>query len=370
MPIFKKPEIRERVIDGEITMLSLDTNIFSKSQNNLESGIISYLSQFADSEIDLALSDIVVAELKSHIKSSAISARKFLRQSIKEIQKAKFRNVAPHSDYILGIINSEEPDELAERRVSSFLKSTKAKIVTSDKFLSVNNLVLSYFKSTPPFEGAERKKNEFPDAMALYSLESYAEEVQKMILVVSKDKGWKKYCENSKWLVHEDNLGSAMGYFQNLQSVVELAISKRREDFRSSLDAELKEHVESMFVDAQVENTKYTVVCEERDVYYRGLEYDWKPMLSVIEHNEEKKRYVFSVYVSVEVFVSAVLDLYLTGENKDFYVDSVTVSKNFSQFGDITIEASGDLNGNLSIDSIYVNSVDEKFNFGDITPES
>ena len=370
MPILEKPEIREKIIDGEITILSLDTNIFSKSQNNLESGIISYLSQFADSEVDLALSDIVVAELKSHIKSSAISARKFLRQSIKEIQRAKFQNIMPHRDYILGIINSEDPDELAERRVSSFLRSTGAKVITSDKFLSVNGLVLSYFESAPPFERNEKKKNEFPDAMALYSLESYAQEIQKMILVVSKDKGWKKYCGNSKWLVHEDNLGVAMGYFQSLQSVAEMALYKRKEDFRDSLDSELSEHLESMFVDARVESSKYTILCEDCYVYYNGFNYDWEPALTLIRHDEEEKKYAFNVYISVEVSVSATLDFFLAGDKEDFYVDSIDVSNNFSQFGSVTIEASGNLNGSLSIDSVYVNEVDEKFNFGDITPES
>ena len=370
MPILERSEIREKVKSGQITILSLDSSVFSKSQNNLESGIISYLSQFADSEIDLALSDVVVAELRSHIKSSATSARKLLRQSIKEIQRANFSNKESHRDSLLNIINSEEPDELADRRVSNFLRNTKAKVITSDTFLPVDNLIFSYFQSAPPFERNERKKNEFPDAIALYSLESYAKEKQKMILVVSEDKGWKEYCRDSKWLVYEDNLGVAMGYFQSLQDIVEMAIMERREDFRSSLDVELSEHVKSMFVDAQVENLKYTVICEECDVCYNGLSYNWKPMLAVIDHNEEEKKYVFSVYVSVEVSVSAVLELYLTGESRDFCVDSISVNRDFSQFGDVMIVASGDLNGDLSIDSIHVNEVDEKFNFGYITPEN
>ena len=369
MPILERPEIKEKVKNGEITILSLDTNVFSKSQNNLETGIISYLSQFADSEIDLTLSDVIVAEIKAHIRSSATSARKVLRQSIKEIQKAKYKNQESHRDSILNIINSEDPDNLAERRVSNFLENTKTKIIPSDKFLPVNSLIFSYFQSTPPFENSEKKKHEFPDAIALYSLESYAQKIQKMILVVSGDKGWKKYCCDSDWLVYEDNLGIAMGYFQSLQSVVEKAIIERKEDFRSNLDSELSEHLESMFVDAQVENSKYTVICEDCDVHYNGFNYDWEPMLAVIEHNEEEKKYVFNVYVSVEVSVSAVLDLYFTNDNIDFYVGSVSVDKDFSQFGDATIEASGDLNGSLSVDSIYVNEIDEKFNFGDIDPE-
>lgn len=369
MPILEKSKIKEKVKSGEITILSLDTNVFSRSRNNLESGIISYLSQFADSEVDLVLSDVVVAELRTHIKSSAISARKFLKQSIKEIQKAKFNNEESHRNTILDILKSEEPKDLAERRVSNFLASAEARVIRSNEFLPVDELLLSYFEFMPPFENNEKKKHEFPDAMALGSLESYAQEMQKMILVVSNDKGWKKYCGNSKWLVHEDNLGVAMGYFQSLQSVAEMALYKRKEDFRDSLDSELSEHLESMFVDARVESSKYTILCEDCYVYYKGFNYDWEPALTLIKHNEEEKKYAFNVYISVEVSVSATLDFYLTGDKRDFYVNSIDVNDDFSQFGSVTIEASGNLNGNLSIDSIYVNEVDEKFNFGDITPE-
>lgn len=370
MPIFKKPEIKEKVKSGEIAILSLDTNVFSRSQNNLESGIISYLTQFADSEIDLALSDIVVAELKSHIKSTAISARKYLKQSIKEIQKAKFNNEKLYRDSILDIIDSEEPDNLAERRISNFLKSTKAKIVTSDKFLPVNNLIVSYFESIPPFEKGEKKKYEFLDAVALYSLESYAQEIQKMILVVSNDKGWKKYCSESEWLICEDNLGIAMGYFQGVQGVAEVAILKHKEDFRESINAKLSEYVRSMYVYAYVESSKYNVTCESSYIHYYEFNYDWTPAFTLIEHNEEEEKYVFNLYISVEVSVSATLGFYLTGDNKDFYAGSAEVDEHFSQSGDVTIVVLGNLNGSLSIESIYVDSVDEDFHFGDITPES
>ena len=370
MPILEKSKIKEKVKHGEITILSLDTNVFSRSQNNLESGIIGYLSQFADSEVDVVLSDVVVAELRSHIRSTATSAHRLLKQSIKEIQKAKFSNEESHRDNILDILKSEEPNDLAERRVSNFLASTKAKVVRADEFLPVDGLLLSYFQFTPPFENNEKRKHEFPDAMALGSLESFAQKVQKMILVVSNDKGWKKYCQNSKWLVYEDNLGVAMGYFQSLQSFAESALYERKEDFKESLDNELSEHVESMFVDARVESSKYTVLCEDCYVYYCGFNYDWEPALTLIKHDEEEKKYAFNVYISVEVSVSATLDFFLAGDKEDFYVNSIDVSNNFSQFGSVTIEASGNLNGSLSIDSVYVNEVDEKFNFGDITPES
>lgn len=69
MPEPSKPEILRKVDDGEIAFISIDTTVFSKSENNLERGLLTHLAQFRYSEVDFILSEIVVRELTSH-KSS------------------------------------------------------------------------------------------------------------------------------------------------------------------------------------------------------------------------------------------------------------------------------------------------------------
>lgn len=368
MPILEKSEIRKKAKSGEVTILSLDTTVFSESHNDLETGIISHLSQFADSKVDLVLSDVVVAELEAHIKSSANSAHKLLKKSIKEIQKAKFINQKSHCDNIFDIINSEEPENIAKRRVSNFIKNTKAKIIKSDIFLSVNNLISSYFEFSPPFENNEKRKHEFPDAIALYSLEAYAQRQKKMILVVSKDKGWKRYCYKSEFLIYEDNLGIAMRYFQDLQNVIEAKIRKYREDFRLDIEREILRHIERMFIEPYVLNSKYTVGCDDWDINYHRFAYSLDPMFVLIYQNEKDQEYAFNVYVNVEVSVSATLDFYLTIGKTDYYVDSIDVNKEFSQSGNLTITVSGCIDSLPCIDSIFVNYLNEEFYFGDIRP--
>lgn len=369
MPILSKIKIKEKVNRGELTLLSLDTNVFRRSQNNLESGIISYLSQFAESEVDIVLSDVVVEELKFHIKSSAISATEYLKKSVKEIQKAKFSNEESHLDAIHSILKSETPTSISERRVSRFLKNVNAKIIKSDEFLPAGNLLLSYFEATPPFENNEKKKNEFPDAMALHSLESYANGIQKMILAVSKDRGWKRYCERSAWLIYEDNLGTAMGYFQSLQSVAEKAILKHKDDLVENIDDELKEYVESMYIDPSVVSSEYYVGCEDVDIRYNGFRYKPDPDFTLIEHNEEKQYYVFNIYIFVDISISAILNFWISYDNVNIDIGNAEVIDDFLQLGDITITVSGNLNTDITIESIDINYVDEDFFFGDIKPE-
>ena len=66
-----------------------------------------------------------------------------------------------------------------------------------------------YFAGKPPF-GTDKKKFEFPDALALNALERAAEVRGIGILVVSKDKDWRNFCDNSSHLYIVENIESAL----------------------------------------------------------------------------------------------------------------------------------------------------------------
>ena len=63
-----------------------------------------------------------------------------------------------------------------------------------------------YFEQMPPFRGGRDKKHEFPDCMALLSLEDYANRAGIQIVVVSKDIGWKQFDEKSEYLYCMDSI--------------------------------------------------------------------------------------------------------------------------------------------------------------------
>lgn len=71
-----------------------------------------------------------------------------------------------------------------------------------------------YFEAKAPFEQEGKNKSEFPDAIALLSLEKWSKENKKKILVISKDSGWARFCEESEWMDIEPDLGAALGSFQ------------------------------------------------------------------------------------------------------------------------------------------------------------
>ena len=74
-------------------------------------------------------------------------------------------------------------------------------------------LLRLYFSSSPPF-GVGKKKSEFPDAIALLSLERWAKSNGKHILAVSGDKDWAAFAEKSEFIDIIAELGPAMALLQ------------------------------------------------------------------------------------------------------------------------------------------------------------
>lgn len=69
-----------------------------------------------------------------------------------------------------------------------------------------------YFAQEAPFE--ESKKHEFPDAIALITLEDWAKTNGKKLLAITRDKGWISFCEKSEWIDAEPDVSSALQRFQ------------------------------------------------------------------------------------------------------------------------------------------------------------
>jgi hypothetical protein len=94
----------------------------------------------------------------------------------------------------------ENPDirKLAKSRIENFLFEIGASIIQADA-VSAKQLLSAYFSPSPPF-GRKAKKNEFPDAIALFSLEAWAKERGKRVVAVSGDGDWAAFAQRSDWI--------------------------------------------------------------------------------------------------------------------------------------------------------------------------
>ena len=207
-------ELKNLVRAGEFGAITLDTSIFDAQGLRLESGLLKQLEQFQDSSTRLILSEIVKEETLSHLMEKARDAQKEIEKSLKQAReqwRVEDQNIAQIKEIVFG---GREAQEVVFERFNQFAEFTSLEIVEAQNHVLVGDLIQKYFKARPPFSETGKKKNEFPDAIALMSLETWANKNQTKIIVVTSDNDWKSFCKGSERLIAIDDFAGALGLFQ------------------------------------------------------------------------------------------------------------------------------------------------------------
>jgi hypothetical protein len=213
MPVTSQDELMQAVVGGEIGAISIDTSVFESYKFGFEVGVLAQLSQFARSDIQHLLVDMVRHEIQSHMTAQGKEDKAKVKNAMKPLLNS-WGIAIEARDATLNTLFGEG-DEVArtDQRLKSFVESSAAVVVESGDFVDLERVIDMYFKSSPPFGAKESKKREFPDALALLSLEGWAKDNQTMVLVVAKDPDWRKFCESSELLFYADDLPTALSAF-------------------------------------------------------------------------------------------------------------------------------------------------------------
>jgi hypothetical protein len=175
--------------------LVIDTCIFFDNGFGLESGLLTELFQLSSKNIQVLLPDIVHKELIKHLtgKISKISndIQKALKGSGYHIDS--IRCEAQQIENRLAELN---PEHTANSRITKFIENTDAVILDSNSLIELKDLVNAYFYESAPFLASSKKKHEFPDAIALLSIEAWSKKHNKKVLAVSRDHDWQSFCAN------------------------------------------------------------------------------------------------------------------------------------------------------------------------------
>jgi hypothetical protein len=159
----------------------------------------------------------------------------------------------------------------------------------------------AYFEERPPF-GSGGKKNEFPDALALNALELEAVDKNISILVVSKDKDWRSFCESSVRLYYLSELETALDLIAsapvNIRQLI-LEWLAERGDGKHDVMVHLSNITEriAFFVDAHVSTGQVEVFQWDAEL----IEVRWPPdqKITIINVELSDDRQSGSVTVSV-----------------------------------------------------------------------
>lgn len=215
MPRISQEEFTNKAQEGEFHLFTVDTNVFIQNKFKLHG---KKLSDIIDSYYDSSfiIPKIVYDETMKHYKEFMTNNMRDAKQILKRLDFFKC------AEECIDFFENLDVEKYCERTFDEYLLNPEDVIIDND--VDINMIADSYFNSNPPFScstaqsknikdtGEEKaastkkthkqkdKKNEFPDAIALQSLERFAISRVKNIAIVSNDNDWKEYCKNSEHL--------------------------------------------------------------------------------------------------------------------------------------------------------------------------
>lgn len=204
--------------------ITIDTQVVYSNDLELDTGLVGQLDQFKGGLVQFLLSEIIVREIHKPLTEKAKATHDALNKAIRA-GRSNGQLSDPLCTELEAIRDGMiKPSEHAKNQLSNFAASTGAEVVAADT-VDVKPLLDRYFRNDAPF-ASKGKKNEFPDAIALLTLERWAIENQKRILAVSNDGDWKSFAVQSDHIDVVEDLGKALEILNDLaEETVPLAKS-------------------------------------------------------------------------------------------------------------------------------------------------
>jgi hypothetical protein len=316
-------KLKYLVRDGLFGAITLDTSIFEAQGLKLESGLLKRLEQFRDSSTKLIISEVVKEEVIAHLIEKTKVAKKDIEKSLKQAKEYWLVEACEIENIKKTVIGGREAKEIATERFNRFIESTSLEIIEAKNYLIVSDLIQKYFRAEPPFSETNKKKNEFPDAIALISLEEWANKNQTKVIVVTSDNDWKNFCKSSKRLVANDDFGGALelfqlqdaddicrylseeyelGFLENVKEAILNALEYKISEFDICIDAEASYRYEEEITDLEVDGFEFKFL-ESPNIIFRPVNFDGDSLTVESKLSVDVKvncSFLFLVYDSID----------------------------------------------------------------------
>lgn len=362
----------------DFAALSLDSNILRGQRYNFAGGILKQLEQFSGSPVEIIQPDVIHFEGVTHLSSEISEALKGARSNLKAL--GRYVDVEGFTSSHLG--PQVNPKELAEHKLNQFYKRINGRVIPSSK-ADVSTLMKMYFDSQPPFDTAKDKKHEFPDAVALLALEDWATTNQKRMVLVSKDKGWRAFANNSPLLHVVEDVSDALSLFQPHTKVKEL-IALLQSEGLLEINSELFKSISDEIKESAV-NQEPTIEAES----FFNFEYDDVQIEYVghkfASHTADEKLRVAIVLVEddkVVLSINTLITIKITAQfaftqydsiDKDYVPLGGSVEQRTASYeADVLLHFEGDwtdIPSHQLLSEIEIQGELESVEFGDIGPD-
>lgn len=268
-------QIKAAIAAKRISAVTLDTNVIKAANFGFEHGTLARMKQFMNSPVQFVMPDVVWGEVRRQMVALAVESRGRLENQVHSVAGVWNVSRERRDDAIRKLLGFESAEEMVARRMNAFQTATGMQSIAAGGLVDLNQVVADYFAARPPFGPTEAKKAEFPDAIAVRTLEGWARQNGTVVLAVSRDGDWKRFCASSEHLVAVDDLGDALSLFhQNADiatSLLSALVSRNEFNFDRQLEDAVSRVVDSLTFDVDID-TPYFYEGDITDVELTNVE--------------------------------------------------------------------------------------------------
>ncbi len=363
--------------------ITIDTCIFENHGLSLEKGLLAQLEQFSASQFKFILSDVVYNELRKHLIDKNKTSRTSVNHAIKAASNCHLINDDALESVKKIFADCKEDDKNADDRLENFVRKTSLEIISSADFVDITRLIEMYFSSSLPFEPSGAKKSEFPDALALLAIESWAENNNVKVLAVSTDKGWAGFAENSNFITVVEGLADALAHFQT-HSFADRIVNRLQLLFTEDNTHHLIVEIEDAIVSSVEEADDITIEAtsrfyyEEEETYATHIEHTFaldeagNVKINVVRDSDDTLVLQLKAEVTCEVNCYFSLSVFDSIDKDYVSMGGVNANTEENYSTSILLYITGDFRNGL--DGIELSKVEvlktvRKAYFGDIEPD-
>jgi len=248
MPTFTQAELEELVDQNGIVGLTLDTTEFFHVGYNYEAPSFKALGQFASTGIIAIFSEVVLNEVHADVRDDIEKKSELVRSSLNQVSKVA--RLGMDVKQLMTDLGIPDASGRSKELLDAFINKIEGERVVVDEGATARKLHDLYFAAEPPFSKKAEKKSEFPDAMALLSLEHWAEQHGGYVLAVSADGDWKRFGASSNHIICIPQLAAALSLFNRSDAVVAGRLSA---NLLADTAAQLRQRIDSL-LDSTVES--------------------------------------------------------------------------------------------------------------------
>jgi len=219
----------------------IDTSIFDEAAYNFEAAsVAAFIKALGNNNFTLLMPDPTKREIRRHLKDRAAAAAKSLEDAARRAPFIRKLSNWPLAGTDAGNLKFEIL-RIANRDYDEFLKRYSVVELGYDG-VDLTRIMNLYDWQRPPF--SDRKKAEFPDAIATESILHYQKAHADPIAIISKDSDFQAVCDQHAQLLYFPSLAAfaeALTKEDERAEAVHRALSSNDDDVREAINEAFKD---------------------------------------------------------------------------------------------------------------------------------